>query len=114
MTRIVFSVCLALPMLACASTATTDAERPASPTSDPSAVEPEDRGGPRYKPSSSSPAPVDISTNDYGAFSGAPEAPQIGDVAVDFSLPLVDGGTFDLGEARKAGPVLVMFYRGFW
>ncbi len=78
----------------------------AAPTGDPDA--------PRYKPSSSSPAPVDITTNAYGAYGAAPEAPEIGDVAQDFTLPLADGGTFDLAEARKAGPVLVMFYRGFW
>ncbi len=57
---------------------------------------------------------MDISTNAYGAYSDAPDAPEIGDRAVDFELPLVGGGTFDLAEARKAGPVLVMFYRGFW
>ena len=73
-----------------------------------------DPDAPRYKPSSSSPSPVDITTNAYGAYGAAPEAPAIGDVAEDFTLPLADGGTFELAQARAAGPVLVMFYRGFW
>lgn len=96
---------------ACASTP----ESPPAPTPEPVASAPEgDPDAPRYKPSSSSPAPVDITTNAYGAYGAAPEAPAIGDVARDFTLPLADGGTFDLAQARKAGPVLVMFYRGFW
>ena len=55
-----------------------------------------------------------ITSNAYGAYKWAPNAPQLGDVAQDFELPLVDGGTFSLAQARAAGPVLVMFYRGFW
>lgn len=108
---------LSLPFLvaaACASTPET-LEAPENPTPDPVASAPEgDPDAPRYKPSSSSPAPVDITTNAYGAYGAAPDAPKIGDVARDFTLPLADGGTFDLAQARKAGPVLVMFYRGFW
>lgn len=80
-------------------------------------VEPEPSGdpdAPRYKPSTSSAAAVDIMTNAYGAYGEAPAAPKIGDIAKDFTLPLADGGTFDLAQARSAGPVLVMFYRGFW
>ncbi|MCR9162141.1 MAG: hypothetical protein ACE37F_28790 [Nannocystaceae bacterium] len=105
-----------LPLLlaaACASTpeapgasVSTPQPLPDTPAGDPDA--------PRYKPSASSPAPVDITTNAYGAYSAAPDAPEIGDVARDFTLPLADGGTFELAQARKAGPVLVMFYRGFW
>ena len=102
---------LFLVAAACASTP----EAPSTPTPEPVATAPEgDPDAPRYKPSSSSPAPVDITTNAYGAYSAAPDAPEIGDVARDFTLPLADGGTFDLAQARKAGPVLVMFYRGFW
>lgn len=78
------------------------------------APEPEDPDAPRYKPSASSPRTVDITSNAYGAYAAAPNAPEVGDVAEDFSLPLADGGTFELAQARAAGPVLVMFYRGFW
>lgn len=69
---------------------------------------------PRYAPSGSSEATLPITSNGYGAFAGAPDAPQLGDVAPDFEAALVDGGTFSLAQARAAGPVLVMFYRGFW
>ncbi|MGH1348177.1 MAG: hypothetical protein ACRBN8_41865 [Nannocystales bacterium] len=79
---------------------------PSQPAGDPDA--------PRYKPSSSSANAVDITTNAYGAYGAAPDAPEIGDRVEDFTLPLADGGTFDLAQARSAGPVLVMFYRGFW
>lgn len=108
---------LSLPFLvaaACASTPETP-EAPKNPTPDSVSSAPAgDPDAPRYKPSSSSAAPVDITTNAYGAYGAAPDAPKIGDVARDFTLPLADGGTFDLAQARKAGPVLVMFYRGFW
>ncbi len=57
---------------------------------------------------------MDITTNEYGAYPAASRAPEIGDTAKDFTLPLADGGTFDLARARAAGPVLVMFYRGHW
>ncbi len=68
---------------------------------------------PMYKPSAKSPAPVDISTNAYGAFSLAPKAPGIGDVVADFTLPTVDG-TFSLKAARKKGDTVIVFYRGHW
>lgn len=55
-----------------------------------------------------------ITTNAYGAFSGAPDAPGLGEHAEDFRVALASGGTFELSEARAAGPVLLMFYRGFW
>ncbi len=69
---------------------------------------------PMYKPSSNSSAPMAITDNAYGAFEVAEGAPQLGDTFPDFELPLADGGTYALAEARGAGPVLVMFYRGFW
>lgn len=71
-------------------------------------------GAPRYKPSSSSPAPVPITEDAYGAYGPADAAPHVGDQVPDFELPLADGGRFALGEARRAGPVVVLFYRGFW
>lgn len=72
------------------------------------------REPPRFKPSSSSAEALPITTDAYGAFSGAPDAPKLGDKADDFSVALASGGTFDLDQARAAGPVLLMFYRGFW
>ncbi len=55
-----------------------------------------------------------ITSNAYGAYADAPKAPQLGDVVADFELPLARGGRFSLAEARARGPVLVVFYRGFW
>src|SRR5688572_31232929 len=60
---------------------------------------------PRYKPSSKSATAIPITTNAYGAFVLAPDAPKIGDRLPDFEVALVDGGTFRLAEARAAGPV---------
>lgn len=77
-------------------------------------AEPAEGAPPQYKPSSSSKRAQAITTDAYGAYSDAPNAPRLGDVVDDFVLPTVDGGSFRLEEARKAGPVLVMFYRGFW
>jgi hypothetical protein len=73
-----------------------------------------DEGPPTFKPSKFSEAPVDITTDAYGAFNGAPDAPQVGDTLADFSLPKARGGTFKLSEALKDGPLLIMFYRGHW
>lgn len=69
---------------------------------------------PRFKPSEKSPAPVDITTDDYGAFASAPNAPHVGDVIPDFSLPRARGGQFRLSEELKKGQVLLIFYRGHW
>jgi hypothetical protein len=69
---------------------------------------------PMYKQSGSSEAPMSITVNAYGAFRPTPNAPQLGDIAQNFVLPLADGGQFDLAAARANGPVLIMFYRGFW
>ena len=69
--------------------------------------------GPMYKPSSYSKAPSDISTDAYGAFQFAPNAPHVGDTLADFSLPATTG-TFRLEDARKKGEVIIIFYRGDW
>lgn|GEM_PF-1751226 len=69
---------------------------------------------PRFKPSSKTPDPIPITTEAYGFFTGAPDAPALGETAEDFTIPIASGGTFDLAQARAAGPVLLMFYRGFW
>lgn len=68
---------------------------------------------PRYRASSNGPL-VAITSNAYGAYDAAPKAPQLGDVVADFELPLARGGTFSLAEARARGPVIIVFYRGFW
>ena len=69
---------------------------------------------PLYKPSSRSSTPLDISSNSYGASTLAPAAIGIGETAPNFSLPMVGGGTFQLNQAKKNGPVVVIFYRGHW
>lgn len=92
---------------------TTAPRAPTVPTPDRSTAR-EGVTPPQYKPSSHSPAPIPITDNAYGAFGAAEGAPQLGDTFPDFELPLSDGGTYELAEARGAGPVLVMFYRGFW
>lgn len=57
---------------------------------------------------------IPLNSNLYGRFRWAQDAPELGDVAPDFTLPLVDGSTFNLAEARADGDVVVVFYRGFW
>lgn len=71
------------------------------------------RFGPHYKASSRAPKAQDISKNAYGAYSYAPKAPKIGDRLANIKLPAV-GDDFDLEAARKNGPVVIVFYRGFW
>lgn len=68
---------------------------------------------PRYRAGSKGPLEP-ITTNGYGAYADAPHAPQLGDVAPDFELPLARGGSFSLAQARTRGPVVIVFYRGFW
>ncbi len=75
---------------------------------------PDGAGPPMYKPSSRSKAPMAITDDAYGAFSAAPDAPHLGETIPDFEVPLADGGAFKLAESRASGPVLIMFYRGFW
>ena len=69
---------------------------------------------PAFKPSKYSEAPIDITTDAYGAYKNAPDAPRMGDTLVDFTLPKARGGIFTLSEALKQGPMLIMFYRGHW
>ena len=68
---------------------------------------------PLYPAGSGSPR-VAITSNAYGAYRFAPQAPQLGDTLTDFELPNARGGTYALREARAKGPVVVVFYRGFW
>ncbi len=69
---------------------------------------------PMYKPSSRSPAAIDITTNEYGFSRSAPGALGIGDTAPDFTLPRAGGGVVQLSELRNDGPVAIIFYRGHW
>lgn len=69
---------------------------------------------PKYLPSAYSEAPVSILTDAYGAFGGAPEAPGLGAIIEDFTLPLASGDVFRMADARAKGDVVVVFFRGFW
>jgi hypothetical protein len=69
---------------------------------------------PHFKPSKDGSEPLPITSNEYGAFGAAPNAPSIGDRIADFEAPNHRGGTFSLAEARARGPVAIVFYRGFW
>lgn len=68
---------------------------------------------PMYPPGSDTPR-MAITRNAYGAYRYAPQAPQLGDTLADFALPNARGGTYALRDARAKGPVVVVFYRGFW
>ena len=103
--------------LACGGTSSSSSAESEAPSAPPTAAEqaePEGPPPPMYKPSSRSKAPMSIADPAYGAYGDAPDAPGMGVKLPDFEVALADGGTFSLAEARKAGPVLVMFYRGFW
>jgi peroxiredoxin len=39
---------------------------------------------------------------------------KVGDKAPDFALPDVDGKMIKLSDFVARGPVVVIFYRGFW
>ncbi|MEM9620652.1 MAG: hypothetical protein AAF993_03325 [Pseudomonadota bacterium] len=69
---------------------------------------------PQYKPSSRSPAAIDITTSEYGYSATAPAALTIGDQAPDFTLARAGGGFIKLADARATGPVVLIFYRGHW
>ena len=69
---------------------------------------------PRYKPSSRSPEPLDITTDAYGASRNAPAALGLGAHVPDFVVPRAGGGSISLSAARADGPVAIIFYRGHW
>jgi peroxiredoxin len=48
----------------------------------------------------------------YGAHPDHPEALAPGDRLASLSLPLADGGTFELADARAAGPVVIAWVGG--
>ena len=74
----------------------------------------EQPAGPKYKPSSRSPQPLDITTNEYGYSRTAPDALSVGDVAPEFPAPSPTGNAVSLASARQHGPVAIIFYRGHW
>jgi hypothetical protein len=100
--------------LACGASSPPASSEPTVAAAEPAPAVPDENAPPMYKPSSNSPAPMDITDPAYGAFSGAPDAPGLGATIPDFEVPLADGGTYALAQARQAGPVLIVFYRGFW
>lgn len=109
---------IAIPLLAgalaCGAGSTATTPPPAADATSVPSSSPDGPTPPMYKPSSSSSAPMPITDPAYGAFSAAPDAPGLGAKLPDFEVVLADGGSFSLAQARAAGPVLVMFYRGFW
>lgn len=113
-----FLVATCLCACACAASPSPATATPAADLAPTPAASAEGNGprsdAPRYRPSSSSPAPIPITSDAYGAYAAAESAPHLHDTLADFQLPLADGGTFSLAQARAAGPVVVMFYRGFW
>lgn len=100
--------------LACSGASAPASSEPAPASAAPGYAVPEGPPPPMYKPSSSSPAPMPITDPAYGYSKTAPQAPGLGVTLPDFEVALADGGTFALADARGAGPVLIMFYRGFW
>lgn len=103
---------LSLSLIAgCRAPATSTPADPPGP--DPRDVTRPDRAPPMYRPGSDT-APMAITRNAYGAYAYAPRAPQLGDRLPDFALPDARGGTWALRDARAKGPVVLVFYRGFW
>lgn len=101
-------------LLGCRPTATPGTQAPAAAEApDPRDVTRAGVDPPMYRPSSSGPR-VAITRNAYGAYGDAPKAPQMSDTVADFTLPIARGGTWSLREARAKGPVVIVFYRGFW
>lgn len=114
---------IAIPSAAACALALACGTAPAPASSEPAAaaaaaessyVAPEGPPPPMYKPSRYSEAPMPITDPAYGFSKTAPDAPGMGVTIPDFEVALVDGGMFSLAQTRKAGPVLIMFYRGFW
>ena len=107
---VVLSGCL---LMGCRTQATATPAGSEQARPDPRDVTRPDLAPPMYRSSSDGPR-VAITSNAYGRYSGAPKAPQLGDTLADFELPRAHGGTYALRDARAKGPVIVVFYRGFW
>jgi peroxiredoxin len=59
-------------------------------------------------------ATIDKSFTDLKKQNVGGTAPKKGDVLPDFTLPKTGGGSVQLSELLKSGPVVVTFYRGSW
>lgn len=95
----------------------TTAPTAAADAPDPRDVTRPDDPPPMYRQGSSGGERVAITRNAYGSYRYAPKAPQMSDTLPDFELPIgssAAGGTWSLREARAKGPVVIVFYRGFW
>ena len=57
---------------------------------------------------------VALSEVRYGQLDAAPDAPAQGEQAPDFELTNHLGETTRLSDVLAEGPVVLMFYRGFW
>lgn len=69
---------------------------------------------PFYKPSSNSPAAMNILSPGYGGSRIAPNAIALGSIAPDFTLPRAGGGQVSLAQELSKGPAAIIFYRGHW
>lgn len=52
--------------------------------------------------------------SDTGRMTATPSAPNVGDVAPDFTLPDANETSFHLAEACAKQPLVLVFYRGHW
>ncbi len=50
----------------------------------------------------------------YGQLRAPAKELKVGDKAPDFALPNPDGKIVTLSEYTARGPVIVLFYRGYW
>ena len=73
---------------------------------------PTDRPDPTQSGASTAGSFLALDDDRYGSYRAAPNAPHLGDAAPPIDLPDSAGGRFSLAEHE--GPVMVMFYRGFW
>jgi hypothetical protein len=71
-------------------------------------------GGPPYNASPEVVATMHRATEELRSSGLADRALKVGDRAPDFVLPDFEGNQFDSREARRAGPLVVSFYRGVW
>ncbi|MFT7579481.1 MAG: hypothetical protein ACI9MR_001145 [Myxococcota bacterium] len=56
----------------------------------------------------------DISQNAYGTFTKTPRAPKIGQKVAAFVAPTTDDKGINLARDVADGPIVAVFYRGFW
>ena len=109
---------LALALVGCATTEKpgSAAEEKAEASASKAQKAPKAMGPPRYKSWPKVEVPEDITTNDYGRYDPTPKAPRIGDTLLDFELLDHTGATWSTKGARldAKGPMVVIFYRGFW